>query len=71
MKGEPHSLGEGEVQGVCRQQCPGRGDHQPQPGRHCPLMSSTSHWLFANAQMITTRSSIFVILGDLLIAPLR
>ena len=70
MKGEPHSIGEGEVQGVCRQQCPGRGDQQPQPGRHCPLMSSTPHWLCTNAQLITTRSSVFLILGDLLIFPL-
>ena len=70
MKGEPHSLGEGEVQGVCRQQCPGRGDHQPQPGRHSPLMSSTPYWLCACIQLIATRVSFFLILGDLLISPL-
>ena len=70
MKGEPHSMGEGEVQGVCKQQCPCRGDHQPQPGRHCPLMSSNPLWLCANAQLITIRSSIFLILGNLIIFPL-
>ena len=70
MKGEPHSMGEGEVQGVCKQQCPCRGDHQPQPGRHCPLMSSTPLWLCANAQLITIRFSVFLILGNLLIFPL-
>ena len=70
MKDEPHSLGEGEVQGACRQQCPARVDHQPQPERHCPLMSRTPPWLCANAQLITTRPSVFLILGNLIIFPL-
>lgn len=65
MKGEPHSLGEGEVQGVCRQQCPGRGDHQPQPGRHSP---DVQHSPLALCKCSADHHQIFrfLILGTLL-----